>query len=232
MITRTNRTAAFLATTVIAALAGSASAATINHTDLPNGSNLVNLSLDGIDVAISAPIRTFKSKTVNGRTGVGIAGGAVDGEIDGGDEAIVFAFSEPVSIDTLSISFLYTDGNFGDVGDEVAKFVTDLGDFTLTATTGTDGTWTGPSGTVTNISIATNAGGGEWLIEATIRNLDGIFGGGITSLSLQSGIPSNQSKYSDFSFVSTSFVRNVPTPGAVACAGMAGLLAATRRRTR
>lgn len=225
-----NATTLAVAAATLTALSGAASAATITHADLPNGSNLVNLNLDGVGVAISAPVRTFKSKTVNGTTATGIAGGAVDGEIDGRDEAIVFTFTEPVAIDTLSVAFLYTDGNFGDVGDEVAKFVTSLGDFTLTATTGTVGTWNGPSGAVTNVSIATQAGGGEWLIEATIRNLQGIFGGPITSMELRSGEPGAQGKYSDFSFVSTSFVREVPAPGSIALVGAAGLLTFTRRR--
>ncbi len=230
MMSRTHIAAIVGSAATIAMLAGSASAATIGYFDLPNGSNLVNLSRDGVNIAVSAPLRTFKSKTVNGWTGTGIAGGAVDGEIDGRDESILFSFSEGVVVDTLQVAFLYTDGNFGDVGDESASFITNLGTFNLTATTATTGTWTGPSGAVSNISIATNAGGGVWLIEATLRDLQGLFGGPITSLELKSAIPGTQGKYSDFSFVSTSFVRNVPTPGALACAGAAGLLTLTRRR--
>ena len=127
----------------------------------------------------------------------------------------------------LHIRFLYTDGNFGDVIDEIAKFVTNVGTYTLTATSATVGTWTGPAGDVTNVSIATEAGGASWRIEAPGT---GIFGAPITSLSLQSGFPSTSSKKADFSFQCLDFSRNVPTPGALALVGAAGLLTVSRRR--
>lgn len=226
----TTRTRLALSSVLLVSIAGAASAGTISHADLPNGTASQDFTLDGVNVTVSASVRSFKSKTVNGRSGVGIAGGAVDGEIDGATEAIEFAFSEPVTIDALCVSFLYTDGNFGDVGDEVARFVTDLGDFTLIATTASSATWTSPSGAVSNISLGNNSGGGEWLLATTFRDAGGIFGGPITSLELRSGVPGAQGKFSDFAFVTTTFSASLPTPGAGALLGAAGLVAASRRR--
>lgn len=217
------RTAAFAALVVASQ---SASAVTIDYTDLPDGANAANLVLGPVTVDVTSPIRNFKYKTVNGITGVGVSGGAVDGEIDN-DESIDFDFSEGVYLNTIKVCFLYTDGNFGDVIDEIAKFVTNIGTWTLTATNSTTGTWTGPAGTVTNVSIATEAGGASWEIDAPGT---GIFGAGITSLSLQSGWPSTSSAKADFSFENLDFSREVPTPGALACLGVAAMLGLGRRR--
>lgn len=215
------------ASAALVVVAQSASAVTINYTDLPAGSNAANLVLGPVSVAVTSPVRNFEYKTVNGVTGVGISGGAVSGEIDN-DESIDFDFSEGVYLNTLQVCFLYTDGNFGDVIDEIAKIVTDVGTWTLTATSATVGTWSGPAGTVTNVSIATEAGGASWIIDAPG---DGIFGQAITSLSLQSGFPSTQSKKADYAFQSLDFSREIPSPGALACMAAAGLVGLTRRRS-
>jgi hypothetical protein len=214
------------AAAALVVVAQSASAVTIDYTDIPNGGNATNLVLGPVSVAITAPVRQFEYKTVNSVTGVGISGGAVTGEIDN-DESIDFAFSEGVYLNSLQICFLYTDGNFGDVIDEIAKFVTDAGTWTLTATSATVGTWTGPAGIVSNVSIATEAGGASWIIDAPGT---GIFGDAITSLSLQSGFPSTESKKADYAFQSLDFSREIPAPGAMACMTAAGMLALPRRR--
>ena len=214
------------ASAALVVIAQTASAVVIDYTDIPDGGTAVNLVLGPVSVDVTAPVREFEYKTVNGVTGVGIEGGAVDGEIDN-DESIDFAFSEGVYLNTIQVCFLYTDGNFGDVIDEIAKFVTDAGTWTLTATSATVGTWTGPAGTVTNVSIATEAGGASWIIDAPGT---GIFGAAITSLSLQSGYPSTYAKKADYSFQNLDFSREVPAPGALACMAAAGLVCLTRRR--
>ena len=218
------RAAAFAAVVVAAQ---SASAVVIDYTDIPQGTDVVNLVLGPTSVTITAePDRNFKYKTVNGVTGVGVEGGAVDGEIDN-DESIGFAFSEGIYLNTVQICFLYTDGNFGDVGDEIAKFITDIGTWTLTADTATTGTWTGPSGAVSNVSIATEAGGASWIIDAPGT---GLFGAGVTSVTMISGNPGASGSYADFSFQNLDFSREIPAPGALACIAAAGALGVTRRR--
>jgi len=211
----------------VVVVSGTAFGVTIDYTDIPQGTNAVNLVLGPVTVDVTSSPRDFKYKTVNGVTGVGVAGGAVDAEIDN-DESIDFAFSEGVYLNTIQVCFLYTDGNFGDVIDEIAKFVTDAGTWTLTATNATTGTWTGPAGTVTNVSIATEAGGASWIIDAPGT---GIFGAAITSLSLESGFPSSEAKKADYSFQNLDFSREVPAPGALALLGTACIAGAMRRRT-
>jgi len=228
MSTRTRIATIAGACTALTAIAGSASAVQINYTALPNNGNIANIVQPPVNITVTSPIRNFKYKTVNGVTGVGVSGGAVDGEIDN-DESINFAFSEAVNLNMIKVCFLYTDGNFGDVIDEVAKFVTNVGTYTLTATTATSGTWTGPAGTVTNVSIATEAGGASWRIEAPGT---GLFGAAVTSLSLQSGWPSTYAKKADFAFQCLDYSRNVPTPGAVALLGTAGLVTISHRRRK
>ena len=130
----------------------------------------------------------FKAKTVKGVSAVGVSGGSVNAEIDN-DEAIEFVFSTPVRVTDLSLAHLFTSGNYGDTVDESARmFVERPGEgagemFTLTATGATAGLWDG-DGSLTNLSIATNAGGGMWAISGA-----DIFGGPISSLRLGSGNP-------------------------------------------
>ena len=214
------------ASAALVVIAQTASAVVIDYTDIPDGGTAVNLVLGPVSVDVTASVRQFEYKTVNGVTGVGIEAGAVDGEIDF-EESIDFAFSEGVYLNTIQVCFLYTDGNFGDVIDEIAKLETNIGTWTLTADTATTGTWTGPAGTVTNASIATEAGGASWIIDAPGT---GIFGGAITSLSLKSGFPSDHPKKADFSFQNLDFSREVPAPGALACMAAAGVVCLTRRR--
>ena len=81
-------------------------------------------------MTVSADPREFSRKTVGAgvdeSTGVGVSGGNVTGEIDpngaGGvsSEKISFVWDVPVIVDSLSISFLYPDGQFGDDGNEQA----------------------------------------------------------------------------------------------------------------
>jgi hypothetical protein len=211
---------------ILAVLAASpAFAGAVSQSQLTDGLSLVNIPGDG-GVDVSAQPRAFKHKTVNSVTAVGVAGGSVDGEIDGA-ESIDFAFlSGGVKVKKLSIAFLYAAGNFGDNPGEVAKFSTSAGDFLLTVTGTTSATWTG-LGTAVNSSIASEAGGGKWTITG-----DDIFGECIDSLRLMSGNVGT-SKKADFSFVCLEFeqCKAVPLPSAagMGLAGL-GLVGGLRRR--
>ncbi len=205
-----------------ALLAPLATADTIHHTDLSAGASAAQFLSPVADVSISGLGGTFAPKTVAGHTAVGLSGGAVNGEIDG-DQEFVFTFSQPVYITSLSISFLYTAGNHGDLWDEVAQFSTNLGTFDLTATGATSGTWTG-MGELLNDSPAIEGHGGKWTIAG-----DDIFGGPITSLTLLSGNVGEAPKYGDFAFDSITY-RAVPAPGAMALLLIAAGVSASRRR--
>lgn len=219
-----NTRAAAIVVALLAA-AGSARASIINHTDLTAGATHIDLSLAGIDVDVDAAPRPFKPKTVNGDTAVGIAGGAVDAEIDG-TESILFTFSAPVMVSKLSVAHLFTTGNFGDIVDESALITTDAGAFLLTADTATTGLWTG-SGTVTNVSPGTNSGSGWWMTQ-TVQGAS-IFGAPTTFIRLESGQPSSQAKYADFGFVNLCFTPSIPAPATLPAFAFAATLARRRR---
>lgn len=207
------------AVVALAGLAPFASAGILNQSDLLQGLSSQAVSTGDSIVTVTTTNGVTKRKTVNGVTGMGISGGSVDGEIDG-CESMTFAFDAPTTVDELTISFLYNDHEFGDHPAEVAKII--AGDFvgTLTVTSATTAVWTG-GGSVTNLSIATEQGGGEWQLTGDL------FGGEISSFTLLSGNKGSQAKYADFSFVS---LHTVPTPGAAALLGLGGVLVTRRRR--
>lgn len=212
------------ATMLCAAVAGAitcsgADAGVIDYLDLTEGVSSQTLFVDGIQVDVSTWPRDMQLKTVNGVTGMGVERGAVSGEIDGW-EFMEFEFHEAVVINCLEVAFLYDEGEFGDKWAEIARVLTDISDDTLTVTSDTTAVWTN-SGTVINLSIANESGGGHWRIEG-----DDIFGGAVTKVKLKSGNPGHKAKYADFAFVKMGVV---PTPGTTALLGV-GALAAVRRR--
>ncbi|MEO1130258.1 MAG: hypothetical protein AAFX05_11205 [Planctomycetota bacterium] len=206
--------------------AAPAMAGMIDQSSLPDGANMAMVMDDGVNITVSSTGGNFKKKTVNGVQATGISGGSVNGEIDG-DEMMLFEFDQAVTITSLSIAHLYTDGEFGDNGDETAAFLVaeTMGGSTVTfeleATTATMGTWSG-LGTATNDSIATEAGGGAWTISGT-----DIFGQQVVSVKLVSGNAGNQAKFGDYGFRSLSFI---PTPASAGVLAAAGICALRRRR--
>lgn len=203
----------------LAGLAPFASAGVLTYTDLGEGLSSQVVDFGGVPTTVTTAYGATKLKTVNGVTGMGISGGTVDGEIDN-CESMTFSFDSNVSVDELTISFLYNDHEFGDHPAEVARIVTDDFVGTLTVTGPTTAVWTG-GGTVTNVSVATEAGGGAWTLSGDL------FGDDISFLRLESGNPGHKGKYADFSFVSMS---GVPTPGTAALLGLGGALCVRRRR--
>lgn len=206
-------------------LAGSALAGNVHHSQLTIGQFASNISSGGVSITADAAPRAFKAKTVNSVTGVGISGGAVDGEIDG-DESISFSFSKPVRITSFSVAHLYAKPHFGDNPDEVATVDVGFASYDLAVTSTTTALW-GGFGSVLNDSVASEAGGGAW----TVFGSD-LFGGLVTDITFRSGNPGSQGKYSDFTFVQLGFeVIPLPSAAGLALVGL-GAAASLRRRLR
>lgn len=202
--------------------ADSAHAGLLNNLTLTEGASEMNLAIDNIDINITAMGGTLKNKTVWGVTGTGIANGAVPGEIDG-QECLMFTFSQPVYITSLSIVHLFTAGNYNDQWNETAKFVTDAGTFKLEAAGAANANWNG-LGSVTNDSPAIEGFSGAWTITG-----EDIFDGPITSLKLRSGNPGSLARYGDCGFAQLTFIP-LPAPGALSLLAAAAIVAGRRRR--
>jgi hypothetical protein len=153
------------------------------------------------------------------------------------EQAMVFDFTARpgggVDLGHLQISFLYPNGEFNDVGDEVADIeITSTGGGTqtlsLTATGTTTSSLTGGAGSsATNLLIAEEPqGGGLWQIDFSG---DAAFDG-VTQMTLRSGAPGGSSEAADFAFVQ---VAEVPAPATLGLlgAGLIGLGALARRQS-
>ena len=169
----------------------------------------------------------FKQKSQAGITGVGIAGGRTDGEIDIG-ETLTGTFSKEVIVSSINLALLFDGPEYGDVKEVAHLLVTFADDlnnpfeFWLTATGVHSYAWTG-EGVVTSIgSGAVDGGTGAW-------QLDNPFGTrAVKSIEFTAdkGYPytncSKCSNQSDYTFVSMTVI---PVPEADKSAMMlAGLL--------
>lgn len=231
--------ARFASTLMASLLAGglalastSANALVIGAGDI-TGDGSVNFFDAGPWSASSTP-RNFKSKTLNGFTGLGVAGGYVDGEIDlQNSERITFTFDTPQRLDELTLAFLFKDGNFGDTVSEVARIQLAVDGFVagdLSVITNTTATWSGAGGgPVTNLSPGNESGAGVWKIANPFGNM------AVTSFSMYAllvGGPNAtpSSANSDFSFVSMK-TSDVPVPASLMLLGTGVLgLGFLRRR--
>ena len=108
---------------------------------------------DGGDAAV---------KTVDGYQSLGVSGG-VNGEISIG-QSITLNFNESQLVNSLSLVAFFADGNYSDVGNEVASITAIYGtqSVSYTLTSGVDSaTWTGlgsVSGLVANAGLQGNGG--------------------------------------------------------------------------
>ena len=200
----------------------SAHAGLLNNVTLTEGASELNLAIDGVDINVKAMGGTLMNKTVWGMTGTGVSGGAVPGELDG-QQCLVFTFSQPVYITSMSIVHLFTAGNYNDQWNEVARFVTDVGTFELEAAGAATANWNG-FGSVANNSPAIEGFSGAWTISG-----GNIFDGPISSLTLISGNPGPLARYGDFGFLELSFIQ-LPTPGALSLLAIAAFTPRRRRR--
>ena len=178
-------------------------AAIINGSDFTQGESAQ--TIQGIDFTSSPG--TFDKKTIDGFTGVGVSGGT-QGEIDIGESIAGSASS--FDIGSITIGFLFDGPEFGDVN-EVAQITIDGTQYFLTATfanaSGLNATWTGPA-SVSNISPATDAGAGVWLLSGL--NFTGVKNIGFTAVTGACSPPSGSTctNQSDYSLVRTRHERS------------------------
>ena len=189
-----------------------------------------NVTVNGVTFS-SAP-GDFVVKNLNGFSGLGVTGGRTGDEIDIG-ETVTMSFAAQVVSD-FSVAFLYNGPEFGDWR-EIAQVTAYngaaiLGIYTLTV--GNDGaipgaTWSG-AGSVSNLSLPTDAGGASW------RVLGNPFGDaaitGLQFTALASGLC--QSTCDNQSDYALSSVNAIPEPEtyALMIAGLGALSLVTRRR--
>ena len=189
-----------------------------------------NITLNGVTFT-SAP-GDFIVKNLNGFSGLGVTGGPTGDEIDIG-ETVTMSFAAQVVSD-FSVAFLYNGPEFGDWR-EIAQVTAYNGAAVTgiyTLTVGNDGaipgaTWSG-SGTVTNLSLPIDTGGGSWRVSGTPFGNTAITGLSFTALNstLCQSECNNQSDYA------LSSVNAVPEPEtyALMLAGLGTLGFVARRR--
>lgn len=219
----------------------------LNATDIAIGGNSDTVNISGgptVEVSVQTG-RTIQPKTTpGGRQTRGTSGG-VNGEIDVSPDFFDLDFSEDVFLSKFTVAWLFPDGEYGDVGNEVAVFETyDAGgnlidDFFLEAQSPTSAQFFSDAGLSSVVSgVAVNflelaqdsgpASGGVWeLVGASIF-------GDFDTLRLIGGDKDQieGSRDSDFSFVGAEGATAVvPVPAALPlmAAGL-GLLGFVRGR--
>ena len=160
----------------VAALTGSAKAATIDYTALTPG--LSSVSIAGFGTASATGNSTggvFGQKTLNGVTGVGVDGGnsVVQGEIDNNEKITLTSSSGSYNLQNFTVAFLYAKGAFNDSvnefsltslvnGSSVAGYTVEVTSATTASITCSGTGCTAAS--VSNLSPGNGSGGGEWSI--------------------------------------------------------------------
>lgn len=230
--------ASLIAVATFAFSANASAADTVTGSNFVNGTNSYSKTFtDGLVATFTADQRTFKKKNQAGYTGVGIAGGRTDGEIDIG-ESITGSFSKGVNVSSVTLGLLFDGPEYGDVN-EVAKITAKYvgggsGIFTLTATGTHTAIWSlGTSGVISLGSGAVNGGTGAW----TVSNP---FGNKIVSSLVFTAAPGVKAatckkcnNQSDYTFISLNATPVTPVPEpetyAMLLAGL-GLMGAIARR--
>ena len=193
-----------------------------------SGTNSVTLN----GVTFASNPGNFITKNFNGTSGLGVTGGRTGDEIDIG-ETVTMTFASQVVSD-FSVAFLYNGPEFGDWR-EIAQVTAYNGaavSGVYTLTVGNDGAVPGAvwssTGTVTNLSLPTDAGGGAWRVSGNP------FGNGaITKLEFTALMsPLCQSECNNQSDYALSSVNAVPEPEtyALMLGGLGALGFVARRR--
>jgi hypothetical protein len=181
--------------------------------------------------------KTFVEKTKGGFSGLGVSGGRTGDEIDM-DETVGMGWANGLTITSFSVGVLYNGPEFGDFA-EIAKVTARNGDavvgvglLQVDATNNTLATFTilgNPSGTVINLSPATENEGGAWTVLNPFGNAQ------VTSLhftALESSMCGTQTRCTNQSDYTLSSVTAVPEPGtyAMLLAGLGALGFVAKRR--
>ena len=182
------------------------------------------------DATFTAVGGTFKKKTQDGYTGVGISGKGSD-EINIG-ERIDVSFTKNILITNITLGLLFDGPEYGDVNETAKITATFLdgtkSDFFLTATGLKTATWTGP-GTVSNISEASYGEGALWAIANPFgdKRVSGLSFTAVTGL-CGKGACNNQSDYV------LHCISAVPEPStyAMMMAGIAAVGFSARRKAK
>jgi hypothetical protein len=210
------------------------------HANLISGSAFVNGTTvytktfsDGLTGTFTGSGK-FLKKSQAGMTGVGIAGGRTDGEIDIG-ETITGKFSNSVLVSSIKLGLLFDGPEYSDVN-EIAKLSViysdnSLADFKLTATGATTAIWSGSIGNVVSLGTgAILAGTGAWELinpfgAKAIKEI--VFGALPGKAAASCPKCNNQS---DYTFVNMD-VTTVPVPAAawLFVSGVLGLVGLRRK---
>lgn len=230
----------FLLSVSLLVTAQSASAlttGTVVGSNFVNGQTSYSTSFADGTTATFVGSNTFQKKTQAGITGVGIAGGRTNDEIDIG-ETLTGTFSKEVIVSSINLALLFDGPEYNDVK-EVAKILVNFADgdadvYYLTATGVHTAAWTGEGSVASIGSGAVNGGTGAWQLSNPFgfRSVDSIV---FTAFTPPKGYSKSHchgcSNQSDYTFVNMTVI---PVPEADTSAMMfAGLLLmgglATRR---